>query len=184
MQDFNFGRTLVYFTEWGGEVVRADQLSDPMERIEDEIWIRSAEGEETAIDISALDFKVRPGDQVSIINAGVDGKDFEVYALLHNHRSHERGLLNDGEFIYDELIKKPARFSPFYFSLSIASIGGFFPDSWGYWVLAGIVCYICLRGLVTINRACLIEELMAYIQKLGMQNAVRETVRSALARNL
>lgn len=182
MKDYVFDNIVIEFWETVGEVVRADQLSEPRHREEDIIWVRDEEGDERAVDVSRLNFQVRPGDEVQIISASNDRTNDVIYALLRNYRSGDAGLLDDGEFIYTELVEAKPSSKPFWFSLLLGSVGTWFFAGWG--LLIGIAFYILVRIEKKLRKQRLIAGLLEHVQKLDRQNVSRSVVHYALARNL
>ncbi|WP_085708577.1 MULTISPECIES: hypothetical protein [unclassified Pseudomonas] len=182
MKDYVFDNIVIEFWETVGKVVRADQLSEPRHREEDVIWVRDEEGDESAIDISRLNFQVRPGDEVQIISASTETTDDIIYALLRNYRSGDAGLLDDGEYIYTELVEAKPSSTPFWFALLLGSVGTWFFAGWG--LLIGIAFYILVRIEKKLRKQRLIAGLLEHVQKLDRQNVSRSVVHYALARNL
>lgn len=182
MKDYIYGNVVIKFWEVGGVVVRADQLSEPRHRVEGVIWYRMDNGDEFQLDISMLDFQIRPGDVIYIILAQNDANECSACVLLHHERRAEWAFLADGQVIYETLVEARPSSIPFWISVLLGSAITWYFGSWG--LLAGLGIYVVLKIVKAWRKKRLIAGLMDHAVKLDNQSHNRSIVLNALARNV
>ncbi|MCM2680716.1 hypothetical protein [Echinimonas agarilytica] len=68
-----------------------------------EFWIKKSDGSEKSIQLSGHDIPLRPGQRITIISAGMKGKDSGYYSVLVNHHANEHWFLNKAEALNKQL---------------------------------------------------------------------------------
>ncbi len=68
-----------------------------------DFWIRTVEGLEKDIQLKGVDIPLRVGQKITLVSAGLKGKNKRWYTMLVNHNAGKRWLINSPEELNQKL---------------------------------------------------------------------------------
>ncbi|AHF01714.1 hypothetical protein THIAE_08035 [Thiomicrospira aerophila AL3] len=120
MDDFKYGKKVVEFWQVTGEVLGSNKFSETYvsssgggpnyapsihsETVTNhEFWIKTEEGLEKDIKLRGIDVPLRVGQKITLVSAGLKGKDNGWYSLLINHSAGKHWFINNGVDLNNKL---------------------------------------------------------------------------------
>lgn len=83
-----------YVGRHGGYVRPAQTYSTTVTH--QDIWLKTKDGEQAAIQLVGHDVPMLPGQQISVVTVGLKGGDSRYYSLVVNHSAGTRYIVNGG----------------------------------------------------------------------------------------
>jgi hypothetical protein len=81
-----------YVGKHGGHVGAPNVQSESITN--HEFWIKTEDGNEKSIQLSGHDIPLREGQKITLISAGVSGKDSRYFSVLINHNANNHWFIN------------------------------------------------------------------------------------------
>lgn len=128
MEDFTHSGKIVEFREITGEIIDNNKYSETYISssggggyvgqhggyvnapaihsstiLNHEFWIKTKDGLEKSIKLQNIDIPLRVGQKITLITAGIKGKDSKWYFVLVNHNSGQHWFINDAKNLLQKL---------------------------------------------------------------------------------
>jgi len=150
---------------------------------EDQVWIKTTEGEERCLTYRFEDFQLRKGQEVSVIYAGSPDRDGMWAAYLRNHDLARGFVLKSADELFDKLVK-PLKVS-WLIAIILSIPAGLMTLSFGNgsvgWLLP-IAYWFWVGARDNKRRKRVVPILEHYVEQLDTRAAVKRSVARALSR--